>query len=123
MITVFYDGACGLCKNEIGLYRRLDKARRILWVDISQSTTELDQHEIDPLAALYELHVIDGFGRLFTGVEAFLTLWRELPYFKYLAPIIALPGVKHLARLAYRLFVWWHARKPNVCHPDHNRPI
>lgn len=122
MITVFYDGACGLCKKEIRLYQRLDKDRRISWIDISQSTATLEQYNIAPLDALYELHVIDGFGRVFTGIEAFLTLWRELAYFKYLAPIVVLPGVKQFARGAYHLFVWWHARKLRVCHPDHKPP-
>ena len=34
-LTVWYDGACPLCTREIALMRRLDRARRIEFVDVS----------------------------------------------------------------------------------------
>ena len=36
-LTVFYDGACPLCRREIAFYRRRRGAARIRWLDISRA--------------------------------------------------------------------------------------
>ena len=40
MITVFYDGGCGLCHKEIAYYQRIAPKDRFVWVDL-HATPEL----------------------------------------------------------------------------------
>jgi len=36
-LTVFYDGACPLCRREIAFYQRLDRAQRLVWRDVAKT--------------------------------------------------------------------------------------
>ena len=41
MITVFYDGQCGLCRGEIDYYRRIAPSGLFDWVDIAGNAMPL----------------------------------------------------------------------------------
>ena len=55
MITVFYDGKCGLCAREIGYYRRIAPDGVFVWQDVSESA-ELHSTEM-PAVHLVEILV------------------------------------------------------------------
>ena len=55
MITVFYDGACGLCSKEINYYRRIAPKGVFDWQDVTVSTAALDQQGIGLTDALMQL--------------------------------------------------------------------
>jgi hypothetical protein len=40
-LTVYYDGACPLCRREIDFYRRRGRAAPIEWVDAAAGDAEL----------------------------------------------------------------------------------
>ena len=46
MITVFYDGKCGLCSKEINHYRKIAPSNIFNWQDITESADELNQEGI-----------------------------------------------------------------------------
>ena len=103
-ITVFYDGRCGLCRREIAHYRRIAPPQRFWWVDLTQTPEPLLQQGYPVADGLRRLHVLDGDGRLRIGLQAFITIWRELARWRWLAAVARLPGVYPLAERAYRLF-------------------
>ena len=45
MITIFYDGKCGLCAKEINYYRRIAPVGILNWQDITESDDELKKRE------------------------------------------------------------------------------
>ncbi len=104
---VFFDGSCALCSREIGHYQHLDGTQSITWIDIADDPPALKAHDIDWIAAMERLHVIDGEGRLHTGVEAFLALWKELPYYRWLAKTIVLTRMTPALEWCYVRFARW----------------
>lgn len=104
MIDVFYDGKCGLCSKEIIYYRRIAQDGVFNWFDIATDPTPLIEHKISQSEALRRLYVRDDEGGWHIGADAFIVIWRRLKYWKMLAAIVALPGVKQAARWFYNRF-------------------
>ncbi len=101
-LTVYYDGACPLCRREIGLYRGLPSDGALCFVDVADPAQPL------PAAReqlLERFHVAHPDGRLDSGARAFLALWAALPGWRWLARLGALPGVTPLLEAAYRVFL------------------
>ena len=97
--TVIYNGDCPVCAREIGVYRsRVGPDGRLRFVDLND--TDLAALGLDRDAAARRLHVVED-GRLLSGVDAFLALWRATPGFGWLARIVGLPGLRHGAGVAY----------------------
>lgn len=108
---MFFDGGCKLCNREVIHYRRLDQARRVLWLDVSQHPSALDPYPITIKAAFAQLHVIDTTGNIQRGFRGFLTIWEQLPYYRHLAKIFtSLRLIKPMEK-SYRVFARWRLRK------------
>ena len=107
MIKVFYDGECGLCRREIGHYRKIAPPDRFDWVDITKASAELEAVGLTFDRALRRLHAQDAQGALHKGVDAFLLIWRHLPRWRFLAPLVAFPLIKPIADFAYDHFADW----------------
>ena len=111
MLTVLYNDRCPICRAEIAHYRRL-AARHdapIRFADLHEAP--LSEWGLDRDRAMRRLHAVQGEA-LLDGVDAFLAMWRALPYWRWLARIVALPGPRHLAALVYDrvLAPWLYAR-------------
>lgn len=52
MITVFFDGKCGLCTREINYYRKIAPSGVFDWRDITEHTGDLEKHGISHVQAL-----------------------------------------------------------------------
>lgn len=104
-LTVFYDGACGLCAAEMRHYRAI-AGRQLRFVDIASDRFNPSRYGKTPEAFRKALHLRDGAGHFYTGVEAFRRLWQVLPppLYPLLAVLIGLPGVNLAARFGYTLF-------------------
>ncbi len=100
---MFYDGGCPVCMRGVSQFRRLDWARRVAWVDLMESPDALRAHGVDFATAMDSLHVVDRNGELVRGAAAFLTIWRELPYYRILATLFRLPGLLPLFEWLYGL--------------------
>lgn len=105
-LTVYYDGACPLCRAEIDHYRRCRGAEAVAFVDVSArgAPTALGP-DLTCEAALARFHVREVDGRLLSGAEAFARLWRVLPGWRWLGRLVATPLVLSLAEAAYRAFL------------------
>ena len=98
-MVVFYNGGCSICAPEVRYYERLaidNDIPDIIFEDVSGQVA-LGQRD---LIYLKRFHVQEK-GKLYSGVDAFLILWRRLPRFSYLARFVALPGIYTIARMIY----------------------
>ena len=126
-LTVLYDGACPLCRREIGVYRGLQANIPVGFADVSDTAQPL------PLGTtraqlMARFHVQRADGELLSGARAFLALWATLPGWRWLAFVGRLPGAAWVMECSYRFFLRgrptlqrWVARLERSAKP--NRPI
>ncbi len=115
MITVFYDGTCGLCSKEIKYYRTIAPLGVFNWQDITSTPESLNALGISLEQGLKRLHAVDGNDQLHVGVDAFILIWQQLPRWKILASVVALPGIRHLVHVAYCAFADWKFKRASHC--------
>jgi predicted DCC family thiol-disulfide oxidoreductase YuxK len=101
---MFFDGGCPLCRREVAHYRRLDRAGRVDWVDISREPDALAAWGVTLEEAMARLHVRERSGRLVTGVPAFVAVWDDLPYYRHLARVVRALGLVPLLDRVYGRF-------------------
>ena len=115
MLTVYYDGKCGLCRREIEYYKRVAPADRFVWLDIATDPASLADLDISQADALRRLHASDASGNMYVGVAAFIAIWQGLNYWRYLAMIVNLPFLKPLAVFAYDRFADYRFSRLTHC--------
>ena len=103
-MTVFYDGACGLCRPTIAVLRRLDLRRRVEFLDVDQDWDAISARypDLSRDACLTEMHGIDARGRLFAGFDTYRALARLLPLGWIVLPFLYVPPVPSVGRRVYR---------------------
>lgn len=102
--TVYYDGACPLCRAECDLYRRTQGAEALDFVDVSDGASALPLG-LSRADALARFHVSTPGGTVVSGAEAFTEVWSHLPRWRWLARAARLTIALHLMELAYRVFL------------------
>jgi len=108
-LTVLYDGACPLCRREIGIYRGLQPLSSdspLCFADVSDAAWPLPPGTTRE-QLLARFHVRGRDGELLSGAQAFLALWAALPGWRWLALAGRLPGAAWLMERGYRLFLRW----------------
>ncbi len=96
---VLYNAECPVCSLEIDHYARIsDKRNLSLGFHDLNNRDELTVWGLDEETAAKRLHVLKD-NQLYSGIPAFLVLWREMPGYRHLARVVSLPGI-------YRLAVW-----------------
>lgn len=108
---LFFDGDCPLCSREVAHYRRLDRASRVEWVDLNKHQPRLLAYGIDTQRAMARIHAVTSHGQVVSGVPAFITVWRELPYYRVLASLARWPGLVRVLDRAYDRFAAWRLRR------------
>jgi predicted DCC family thiol-disulfide oxidoreductase YuxK len=103
-LTVFYDGSCPLCRAEIGYYARADEEGRLRFIDVAHSTAD-PACGLSRQQAMSRFHVLRADGTLVSGADAFVTVWRRLPRWRWVAWLAGAPGVKIVLEGAYRLLL------------------
>ena len=104
MLTVFYDGKCGLCSREINYYKSIAPVNSFYWFDIATDPKPLASLKISQSDALRRLHTLDEAGQLYVGVPAFISIWQRLHYWRLLALLMKLPFLVLLATFVYNRF-------------------
>lgn len=117
MISVYYDGKCGLCSREIRYYKRIANKDVFNWVDITENPTCLEKFGVTYKTALEALHCRDHQGNFHIGVDGFVLIWRHIPSWKFASYLIRLPIIYSLAKLAYKAFAVWRFRRLEHCKP------
>ena len=102
-LTVMFDGACPLCRREIGLYQSLAPLQPVSWLDVSKDTAALSAADQAQYMARFHVRLQDG--QVLSGAAAFVALWLAMPGWRWLGRIGRLPGVTPLLEVAYRGFL------------------
>ncbi|TLU72905.1 thiol-disulfide oxidoreductase DCC family protein [Lichenicoccus roseus] len=102
-LTVWFDGGCPLCRREVALMRRLDRAHAIDFRDVSRG----DAGAACPLdrATLLERFHAEEDGRLLSGAAAFAAMWRAIPPLRPLGLVARNPLVLALLERLYIRFL------------------
>lgn len=104
--TVYYDGACPLCRREISFYRRRKGAEAVSWVDVAEDDAPKDLGPgLDAETAMARFHVRDVDGRLYSGAAGFAALWSTLPQWRSLGRLAASPLIGWALERAYTGFL------------------
>lgn len=107
VLTVLYDGACPLCRREIGVYKGLQPVQvdaPICFADVNDAATVVPAGTTRE-NLLARFHVQRRDGELLSGARAFLALWESLPGWRWLALVGRLPGAVWVMDQTYRLFL------------------
>ena len=107
-LTVWFDGACPLCRREIALMRRLDRRRVIEFVDVQSpaSVCPLDRAEL-----LARFHAQEAGGEIVSGAAAFAAMWRAIPL---LRPLGLAARWKPLLWVLERLYLQFLKFRPRL---------
>ena len=113
-LTIFFDGACGVCSREMAHYQKVAD-QRVRFVDIAALDFNAEDYGRTSEDFQRELHVCDADGSFYTGVEAFRRLWEALPspFFPLLSAVVGLPGVNLAARTGYAIFARYRHLLPS----------
>ena len=101
-LTVWFDGACPLCRREIAIMRRLDRRGAIHFVDVAGN--EPESCPIDRAELLARFHAEED-GVLLSGAAAFAAMWRAIPLLRPLGMAARRPWVLRIFEHAYRKFL------------------
>src|SRR5262245_46733396 len=93
-LTVYYNGACAVCRKHVGRFQSISagRSRLIAWADSHAAPWSLRRWHVDSAEAPLRLYAVTDDGRLLSGAAAFSRLWRELPGYRVLGVIIGLPA-------------------------------
>lgn len=103
-LTVLYDGACPLCRREIGVYKNMRPNTPLCFADVSDAAAALPPGTTRE-QLLARFHVRRPSGQLISGAEAFIALWATLPGWRWLALAGRLPGALWTMERCYRGFL------------------
>jgi predicted DCC family thiol-disulfide oxidoreductase YuxK len=103
-LTVLHDGACPLCRREIGVYRGLQPNTPVCFADVSDAAQPLPPGTTRQ-QLMARFHVLDADGQLVGGAQAFLALWAALPGWRWLARVGRLPGAAWAMERLYLVFL------------------
>ncbi len=101
-VIVWFDGGCPLCRREIAVMRRLDRAGAIQFLDVAspdEGSCPLDRAEL-----LARFHAMED-GRLVSGAAAFAAMWRAIPPLRPLGLLARNPFVLRVLEAGYRTFL------------------
>ncbi|MEH6646104.1 thiol-disulfide oxidoreductase DCC family protein [Sulfitobacter sp.] len=112
-LDVLYNASCPICRREVDHYAKLSAqhALPIRYDDLGQGHALADWG-ISEQDAAKRLHVRKA-GQVYSGIPAFILLWREIPQTRRLAKLVSLPGVHWVACKIYDyvlapLLYLWH---------------
>ena len=104
-----------LCSKEIAYYQSIAPSGIFAWMDIATDASPLAAHQISQADALRHLHVRDAAGDWHIGAAAFLVIWRQLRYWRFLAVLVGLPIIRHIAAMVYNRFADYRFAKLAHC--------
>ena len=100
-MKVYYNESCNICRAEINHYKK-QNIKKIDWVDITNNVTAEKETLKDDKALLRRLHVKKD-GKIFSGAEAFLLVWKNIPKYKFLYNFFRLPIIFQIFFIGYEI--------------------
>ena len=91
-VAVLYNDECPVCRFEVDHYRTAS-ARAKVGTQFAPIRDAVGWDMTEDAAAR-RLHVRTEDGRIVSGLDAFLAIWRTLPGWRWAARIAGLPGLR-----------------------------
>ena len=104
-MKVYFNNSCKICKTEIELYKK-ENIKDINWVDITKNRSAEMETNKNKKQLLRRLHVKKD-GKVFSGAEAFLLVWKKIPKYKFLYSILRLPFIFQIFSLIYEVIAFF----------------
>ncbi len=101
-LTVWFDGACPLCRREIALFRKLDRRGAIHFEDVSRPDASCP---LDPAELLARFHARERGGPVVSGAAAFAAMWRAIPLLRPIGELARMPPLLWLLERLYTVFL------------------
>ena len=97
-LEVLYNDDCPICRREIKHYAGLS-GDGVEFVKITEQSAA--DWGLTPDQATQQIHARSD-GKVMLGVDAFISVWQKLPYYRVLAPIIGWRPIKFVTSIVYR---------------------
>ena len=112
---VLYNADCPVCSFEINHYAAYSDRTGLPIRFEDLNAAEMEDWGLSRDAAARRLYVLKD-GQMYSGIPAFIVLWRDMPRYRWLARLVSVPGVHWLASKAYDhvlapLIYRWHLRR------------
>ena len=104
-MKVYYNKSCNICRAEINHYKK-QNIEEIDWIDITNNVAAEKETLKDDKTLLRRLHVKKD-GKIFSGAEAFLLVWKNIPKYKFLYSILKLPLIFQIFSLSYEVIAFF----------------
>jgi predicted DCC family thiol-disulfide oxidoreductase YuxK len=102
-LTVYFDGACPICRREIDLMKWFNRKSHLRFVDFSVPSYRPDEHGLNPSDLGRVIHARWADDSIITGVEVFREMWEGVG-FGLLARVARRPRINALLVKAYAWF-------------------
>ncbi|OJA05100.1 thiol-disulfide oxidoreductase DCC family protein [Halomonas sp. QHL1] len=117
-VTLFHDGHCPFCQQEVAWLEKHRHREHIALVDIQASDFNAQAYGQEFNAMMGQLHLLDSQGNWYIGMDASRALYAVLGY-RRLVRLSCLPGVRGVMNAGYRFFArrrirlgqWWEKRQ------------
>jgi len=104
MIRVYYNQKCTVCNIEISHYKKKNIAN-LIWVDINSPSKDLKILGKSHKEMMRRLHVVDD-KTIYSGANAFIVLWSNIPNYKLLSKILNLPIIFQVFNILYEFIAF-----------------
>src|SRR5262249_3969443 len=105
--TVLLNEACPVCVTEMAHYERIAvrEARPLSFRRIADAPQALERYGLSAADIRRRLFVVEPNGAVVSGIDAAIAVWRQLPRYRWLAAVAALPGFHRLGDVVYEAIV------------------
>jgi predicted DCC family thiol-disulfide oxidoreductase YuxK len=115
-LTVFFDKACPLCRRAVLVMQHFDVLKRIEFKNAQDHAENYAQMANIPLAVLLtDLYGLDAQGRIYSGVQTYIRIFKHSGYLAFIGGILSLPLISTLAEKKYRAIADNRVRCDDVC--------
>ena len=104
-MKVYFNNSCKICKAEIDIYKK-EEISEINWVDITNNKQAQIETKKNGKELIRRLHV-EKNGKIFSGAEAFLLVWKNIPKYKFLYNIFSLPIIFQIFSVGYEIIAFF----------------
>lgn len=111
--TIYFDGACGMCRRSVKWIKRMDWLSRLEARDMT--TVPLAELPVDADAAMMGMPMRTRTGRALVGFPAVRRALLQTPPGALVAWALYIPGVSHLGRAWYARIARNRARDAGAC--------
>ena len=105
LLTVYFDGACPVCRREIAVYQQQPGADACQWIDAAHCPADALGPGLDRATALQRFHVRLADGRLVQGAAGFAALWSAMPGWRWLGRLAQTWPLRPALALGYAVFL------------------